>query len=151
MQPKPPDHNANAALGGGGAAGKKACKKYSENLSYKHPSFPAQELTGFLHYRGHGRYDVFFQGKRLVTASRDSECEFARALVSLGISGIVSICDARTGARRSHFDIEHLAQYRCTETEGAPRFRKLTRAERALTDERSVADSAAPEQEQVAL
>ena len=146
---KPPD-NANAALCGGGAAGKKVSNK-SENPSYKHPTPPVQVLTGFIRCRGHGCYDVFFQGRRLVTSSRDAEAEFARALVALGLSGTVSICDARTGAKRSHFDIERLAQYRCTETEGAPRFRKLTCAERALTDERTAADSAAPEQEQVAL
>ena len=111
---------------------------------YNSSASHAQALTAFLHYRGHGRFDASFKGQRLVVNSRDPECALARELLALGHTGLVSVCDGKTGAPRSQFDIERLAQYRCVETANAPRFRKLACAETAPAAQPALSDAEPP-------
>lgn len=145
---KSPD-NANAALGGGGAA-EKTSQGNDKHYSYKKFSSQSQGLTALLHYVGRGRYHASFRGERLVEHSKDPECELARAMLELGLHGTVLLCDGSTGVRRSSFDIERLAQYRCTETEGVPRFRRVACAQLPQTGESKHARSVASGERRVA-
>jgi hypothetical protein len=52
-----------------------------------------------------GRYSVEFGGDLIVEVSRDPEHDLARALLSRGITGKVTMLDANTGKPRTIIDI----------------------------------------------
>ena len=61
------------------------------------------------------RYSVLYDGKPLVNRSRDPECDAARALVAIGITGTLTLCDGKTGRPRTIIDIEKAAKLRTVE------------------------------------
>ena len=61
------------------------------------------------------RYSVLFDGKLLVDRSRDPECDAARALVAMGITGKLTMLDGKTGIPRIIIDIEKAAKLRTVE------------------------------------
>jgi hypothetical protein len=69
-------------------------------------------------------YSVVFDGKLLVDRSHDPECDAARALVAMGITGKLTLCDGKTGIHRTIIDIEKAARLTVEETGAYPRFRK---------------------------
>jgi hypothetical protein len=58
---------------------------------------------------------VLHDGKLLVERSRDPECDAARALLAMGITGRLTMLDGKTGRPRTNIDIEKAAQLRATE------------------------------------
>ena len=62
-----------------------------------------------LHPLGTGSYSVIFDGKLLVERSRDPECDAARALLALGRTCKLTLCDGKTGIPRTIIDIERAA------------------------------------------
>jgi hypothetical protein len=54
-------------------------------------------------------------GKLLVESSRDPECDAARALLTRGITGVLTLCDGKTGNPRTIIDIEKAAKLRVSE------------------------------------
>jgi hypothetical protein len=78
-----------------------------------------------LHPLGCGRYSVLFDGKLLVEASRDPECDAARALLSRGYTGSLHMLDGKTGLPRTIIDIERAAKLTAEETANGPRFRRF--------------------------
>ena len=56
-----------------------------------------------------GLWSVLFDGKLLVERSRDPECDAARALLALGHSGKLTMCD-RDGRYLCMVDIERAAK-----------------------------------------
>ena len=73
---------------------------------------------------GRELYSVIFRGKLLVDRSGDPECDAARALLAQGFTGKLTLCDGKTGIRRTIIDIEKAARLRSVETANAPRFRR---------------------------
>jgi hypothetical protein len=69
-------------------------------------------------------YSVVFDGKLLVERSRDPECDAARALVAIGLTGKLTLCDGKTGVPRTIINIEKAARLTVEETGAYPRFRK---------------------------
>jgi len=61
------------------------------------------------------RYDVSFQGETIVRRSRDPEHDLARALLSRGHKGFVTIHDGRTRTARTTVHIDMAAQLRRTD------------------------------------
>ena len=62
------------------------------------------------------RYTVLFNGRLLLKNSRDPELDAARALVAMGLTGKLTICDGKTGRPRSIIpDIEEAAGFRMSE------------------------------------
>ena len=55
-------------------------------------------------------YSVIYDGKLLVERSRDPECDAARALLDMGITGTLTLCDGKTGKPRIVIDIEKAAK-----------------------------------------
>jgi hypothetical protein len=53
---------------------------------------------------------VVLDGKLLVERSRDPECDAARALLALGHTGKLTLCDGKTGIPRTIIDIERAAR-----------------------------------------
>jgi hypothetical protein len=62
-----------------------------------------------------GRYIVEFDGDLIVEGSRDPEHDLARALLSRGITGKVTMLDANTGKPRTIIDIERAAHLTMSE------------------------------------
>lgn len=91
----------------------------------------SQALSALLFYQDRGRYNVTFGGVPIVVGSADPETDLARALLERGLTGTVTIRDGKTGIARTFIDIEMAAAHRTVETGSAPRFRRLTCAERA--------------------
>jgi hypothetical protein len=82
-------------------------------------------LKARLHPVGeHGAYNVLFDGKLLVENSRVPELDACRALMVMGITGKLTMCDGKTGKPRSIMDIERAAKL--TVKEGPLRFAKVT-------------------------
>jgi hypothetical protein len=82
-------------------------------------------LKARLHPLAKGRYSVLFDGKLLVDASRDPECDAARALHARGYTGTLHMLDGKTGKPRTIINIEKAAKLRTVETGNAPRFRNV--------------------------
>ena len=55
-------------------------------------------------------YSVIFEGNLIVDRSRDPECDAARALVAMGLTGKLTILDGKTGGPRAIIDIETAAK-----------------------------------------
>ena len=89
------------------------------------------------------RYAVLFEGRLIVANSRDPELDAARALVAMGLSGKLTVCDGKTGKPRTIIDIEMAAKLRTVETGNAPRFRNETYAESPQTAETDEAEGQA--------
>jgi hypothetical protein len=70
------------------------------------------------------RYSVIFEGKLLVERSRDPECDAARALLAMGITGQLTLLDGKTGKPRIIINIEKAARLRVEEGPNGPRFVK---------------------------
>jgi hypothetical protein len=86
-----------------------------------------------LHHRA-GSYSVLFDGKLIVERSRDPECDAARALLALGNTGKLTLCDGKTGIPRTIIDIERAARL-CVK-EGPLRFAPYeSRPDRAYSPE----------------
>jgi hypothetical protein len=60
-------------------------------------------------------YDVLLGREIIVSDSRDPEMDLARALLSRGIKGEVTVLDGRTGKARTLVNIEKAAKLRVTE------------------------------------
>jgi hypothetical protein len=60
-------------------------------------------------------YAVIYEGKLLVERSRDPEHDAARALLVMGLTGKLTLCDGKTGAPRTIIDIEKASRQRVTE------------------------------------
>ena len=110
---------------------------------------PTAQLVATLHppkradgVRYSGKWSVSFRGELIVENSADPECDCARALLARGFSGSVAMLDETTLRPRSFVDIRKAALHRTVEDRSYPKFRSARAAERALTGERSVADSA---------
>src|SRR6185436_12613769 len=61
-------------------------------------------------------YDVEFDGEVIVKNSKDAECDAARVLLSRGISGKITMVDAKTGKPRTIVNIEKAAKVTVSET-----------------------------------
>jgi hypothetical protein len=71
------------------------------------------------------RYSVIFEGKLLVERSRDPECDAARALLAMGVTGKLTLLDGKTGRPRLTLDIVKMASLTVREDRGrGPRFVK---------------------------
>jgi len=70
------------------------------------------------------RYSVIYDGKLLVERSRDPECDAARALLAMGITGELTLLDGKTGKPRIIIKIEKAARLRVEEGPNGPRFVK---------------------------
>jgi hypothetical protein len=57
-----------------------------------------------------GRYCVEFEGDLIVQGSRDPEHDLARALLSRGLTGKVTLLDANSGKPRTVIDIAKAAE-----------------------------------------
>ena len=55
-------------------------------------------------------YSVIFDGKLLIERSRDPECDAARALHAMGLTGKLTLLDGKTGIPRTVIDIERAAK-----------------------------------------
>src|SRR5262245_28338576 len=73
---------------------------------------------------GGDRYSVIYNGQLLVERSRDPECDAARALLAMGITGQVTLLDGKTGKPRIIINIEKAARLRVEEGPNGPRFVK---------------------------
>jgi hypothetical protein len=71
----------------------------------------------------HGVYNVLFDGKLLVENSRAPELDACRALLAMGHTGKLTMCDGKTGKPRSIMDIERAAKLTVRE-DPSPRFTK---------------------------
>jgi hypothetical protein len=72
-------------------------------------------------------YDVEFDGELIVKNSKDAECDAARALLAKGITGKITVVDAKTGKPRTIVNIEKAAKVTVSETQShGPRFVKWT-------------------------
>jgi hypothetical protein len=97
-----------------------------------------------LHPLGNGSYSVIFDGKLLVERSRDPECDAARALLALGHTGKLTLCDGKTGKPRTIIDIKRAAGL-CVK-EGPLRFAPYeSRPDRACSPESDAAGLPVPE------
>jgi hypothetical protein len=97
-----------------------------------------------LHPLGNGSYSVIFDGKLLVERSRDPECDAARALLALGHTGKLTLCDGKTSKPRTIIDIEKAARL-CVK-EGPLRFAPYeSRPDRACSPESDAAGLPVPE------
>ncbi len=56
-------------------------------------------------------YDLVLDGETVVSNSRDPEHDLARALLTRGIKGVVSLRDGSTGKPRSRVNIEQAAKW----------------------------------------
>src|SRR5215471_5731462 len=98
-------------------------------------------LTARVHHlqskNGRQLYSVIFRGKLLVDRSGDPECDAARALLAQGFTGKLTLCDGKTGIRRTIIDIEKAAQLAVKEGPHGPRFVKYeeTVSDRAYSPE----------------
>lgn len=82
------------------------------------------------------RYSVIYRGKLLVANSRDPECDAARALGGLGVTGKLTMLDGKTGKPRTILDIAAAAKLTVEEGPYGPRFvRRRTVVDRPLTAE----------------
>jgi hypothetical protein len=73
-------------------------------------------------------YDVEFDGRLVVTNSKDAECDLARVLLARGVKGAVTVLDAITGKPRTIVNIEKAANLTVLETRRhGPRFIKWKR------------------------
>ena len=79
--------------------------------------------TARRHAVGIGLWSVLFDGKLLVERSRDPECDAARALLAMGHTGKLTMCD-RDGRHLCTVDIERAAKVTAREGRGAPYFAK---------------------------
>ena len=62
------------------------------------------------------RYAVLFRGQLIAENSRDPEHDAARALVALGLTGKLTLCDGKSGHPRTIIpDIEHAAGFSVSE------------------------------------
>jgi hypothetical protein len=91
----------------------------------------------------HGRlWDVEFDGEMVVIGSRDPEFDSARALLARGVTGKVTILDAKTGRPRVIIaDIAKAAGLRTEEGPYGPRFVKWrqTSVDHSYTGEAALA------------
>src|SRR5262245_24381869 len=87
------------------------------------------------------RYSVIFRGKLLVERSRDPECDAARALLALGITGKLTMLDGKTGRPRTFIDIENAARLTAEEGPNAPRCRRFRGVEKGPTRLKAVGDA----------
>jgi hypothetical protein len=72
-----------------------------------------------------GFYSVEFDGEIIVVCSRNPEHDLARALLSRGLTGKVTMLDAKTGKPRTIIDIERAAKMTVEENRRfGPRFVK---------------------------
>ena len=55
-------------------------------------------------------YSVILDGKLLIERSRDPECDAARALHAMGLTGKLTLLDGKTGIPRTVVDIERAAK-----------------------------------------
>jgi hypothetical protein len=90
-------------------------------IAYIHPP---EHVTGKSYS---GRYAISVDGEKIVTNSRDPECDMARALLTRGHRGRVRVLDTNTGKHRSTVDIEKAALVTVKE-DGTPRFAKYKQA-----------------------
>jgi hypothetical protein len=102
-------------------------------------------LTARLHplkpKKGGEVYSVIFHGELLVERSSDPECDAARALLTKGITGMLTMLDGKTGRPRTIIDIEQAATL-CVK-EGPLRFAaKESRPEAPQTAESNRAEEA---------
>ena len=68
-------------------------------------------------------YDVEFEGEVIVKNSKDAECDAARALLARGMTGKLTMVDAKTGRPRTIINIEKAAKLTVSETRShGPRF-----------------------------
>ena len=80
-------------------------------------------LTARLHPDRRGyRCSVLFRGKLIVSCSRDAECDVARALLTHGIVGELTMLDDKTGRHRSIIDVEKAARLTAAEGPYDPHF-----------------------------
>lgn len=86
-----------------------------------------------LHPLSGGRYSVIFDGKLLVEHSRDPECDAARALRALCLTGKLTMLDGKTGRPRTIIDIEKAALLTTEEGPNGPRFRRYRGVEERPT------------------
>lgn len=70
------------------------------------------------------RYSVIFDGELIVERSRQPELDAARALLSKGITGKVTLLHGKTGTPRTVIDIERAARLNVEEGPNGPRFVK---------------------------
>src|SRR5262249_38499885 len=106
--PRASGHNGfeSGNIGKPGSATSDRCGQgSSENIIAK--LHPPERRTGV---RYTGTYAVSFRGERIVTASRDPECDLARVLFARGIVGKIKVMDAITGTHRSTINIEKAAK-----------------------------------------
>ena len=62
------------------------------------------------------RYAVLFSGRLIVENSRDPEHDAARALVAMGVTGKLTLCDGKSGHPRTIIpDIEQAAGFSMSE------------------------------------
>jgi hypothetical protein len=59
---------------------------------------------------------VEFDGEVIVKASKDAECDAARILLAKGITGALTILDAKTGMARTIINIAKAAKVVVSET-----------------------------------
>jgi len=102
-------------------------------------------VTARLHpLRAGGRagyaYSVILDGKLLVERCRDPECDAARALLAMGHTGKLVLCDGKTGKPRTIIDIERAAKLSTEEGPHGPRFVK----HRTVVDRASSLEEALP-------
>ena len=72
-------------------------------------------------------YDVEFEGEVIVKNSKDAECDAARALLARGMTGKLTMVDAKTGKPRTFINIEKAAKLTVSETRShGPRFARWT-------------------------
>lgn len=71
------------------------------------------------------KWHVEFDGEFVVVASKDPECDTARALLTRGHTGKCTMLDAETSMPRLTFDIEKLAKLKIEEGPHGPRFVKI--------------------------
>ena len=79
--------------------------------------------TARRHPVGIERWSVLYAGKLLVERARDPECDAARALLAMGLTGKLKMCD-RDGRHLSTIDIERAALVTAREGRCAPYFAK---------------------------
>ena len=84
------------------------------------------------------RYSVIFRSKLLVDRSRDPECDAARALLSMGFTGKLTMLDGKTAKPRTIIDIEEASRLT---TEEGPRGPRLVKCRQTLVDRSSAAEA----------
>jgi hypothetical protein len=104
----------------------------------------AHPMKARLHCQGDDRYSVILDGKLLVERSRDPECDAARALLALGHTGKLMLCDGKNGIPRTIIGIEKAAGLRVKE--GPLRFAPYESCpDRAYSPESDAGDQPVPE------